>query len=99
MSLSFTAFGERVDLTLEKNKNLLTPNFEVWKRDENNILSKVHDWANGPLCHYLHEDSLSSAAVSLCDAGAVVSLLEYQIQNNLCFLTPSVLHGMYICIP
>lgn len=73
MPLSFRAFGQQIDLLLEKNKNLITPNFEVWKRGENDVLKRESHFARPSACHYIYENSASSAAVSLCDTGAVVS--------------------------
>lgn len=66
MPLSFSAFGRKVDLLLEKNDNLLAPDFEIWKRSEDGTLRK-EQFNNSPSCYYLYNDSASSAAVSLCD--------------------------------
>ena len=68
-------FGEKVDLMLEKNEYLLSPDFEVWKREEDDVLKKVHNFSGSASCHYLHRSSVSSAAISLCDVGTVVSVI------------------------
>jgi hypothetical protein len=72
--VSFTAFGKKVDLLLRQNNNLLTANFEVWKREKDNNLNKIDYLSKASSCHYIHEDAISTAAVSLCDVGIMVSI-------------------------
>ncbi|OXU25672.1 hypothetical protein TSAR_006047 [Trichomalopsis sarcophagae] len=84
--LSFRAFGEQVDLLLEKNENLLTPNFEVWKRGSNDVLERKNHLENRSSCQYVYESSLSSAAVSLCDTGTVHGFVF--LENDSLEITP-----------
>lgn len=74
MLLKFQAFGKQLDLLLEKNENLITSNFEVWKHGKDGVLKRHDNFAKlSPCYHYIYKDSVSSAAVTLCDTGTVVS--------------------------
>ncbi|XP_058799877.1 A disintegrin and metalloproteinase with thrombospondin motifs adt-1 [Phymastichus coffea] len=72
--LRFSAFGQTVELLLRRNERLLAPSFELWT-SERNRSSRVDDRAKRLPCHYLHENSRSSAAVSLCEDGSVRGLI------------------------
>ncbi|XP_033324352.2 ADAMTS metallopeptidase stall [Megalopta genalis] len=64
--LSFKAFDRSVNLRLRRNDRIVTPNFRVWKHNEDDDLEELQDLREPSSCHYLHRNDYSSAAISLC---------------------------------
>ena len=76
MPLNFTVFGKNFNLLLKPNEKLLLEyDTEIWKRVKPEVLKKVdYSEKKQHYCFYGHQDSFSSAAVSICkDEGSMVS--------------------------
>ncbi|KAK0085812.1 hypothetical protein PV325_004374 [Microctonus aethiopoides] len=67
--IAFTAFGQAIQLQLQRNDHLLAPYFQVWRHDGSEIIKEIPELSKTRSCHYLHQDVLSTAAISLCDEG------------------------------
>ncbi|XP_023248401.1 A disintegrin and metalloproteinase with thrombospondin motifs adt-2-like [Copidosoma floridanum] len=66
--LTFTAFGKKIELVLSRNDNLLSPGFEIWKREAGDALKRLDEPpTSSSTCHYIHEDELTSAAITFCN--------------------------------
>lgn len=84
--MTFTVFGRRVDLALRKNDKLLAPGFQVWRHGEDKILEEVPELSAPAPCHYLHQDNLISAAISVCHRRTVHGLVF--LENVTLEITP-----------
>lgn len=63
-----------ISLKLRQNDNLVVPNFKtyIWDdRGSSKLLPQKREH-----CHYLHQDGTSVAAISVCEAGSMVRLLN-----------------------
>lgn len=72
--LNFKAFDHSIELTLHKNDKIIAPQFQVWKHSDADTLEELPELNKPILCHYLHKDNLSSAAISLCGEHGMVSI-------------------------
>ncbi|XP_048510631.1 A disintegrin and metalloproteinase with thrombospondin motifs adt-2-like isoform X2 [Athalia rosae] len=73
--MSFTVFGQKVELRLRKNDKLLIPDFQVWRHGKDEILKEVPELSRPASCHYLYQDDLVSAAISACHPRSVHGLI------------------------
>ncbi|XP_015516673.2 A disintegrin and metalloproteinase with thrombospondin motifs adt-2 [Neodiprion pinetum] len=64
--ITFTVFGRKLELTLRKNDKLLAPSFRIWRHGVDKVLKEVPELSTPSPCHYLHQDNLISAAISVC---------------------------------
>ncbi|CAG5100413.1 Similar to adt-1: A disintegrin and metalloproteinase with thrombospondin motifs adt-1 (Caenorhabditis elegans) [Cotesia congregata] len=67
--ISFTAFGQTIKLQLLRNDKLLAPYFQVWRHSDSNVIERLDELSKPLSCHYIHQDELITAAVSLCEEG------------------------------
>ncbi|XP_008553570.1 A disintegrin and metalloproteinase with thrombospondin motifs adt-2 [Microplitis demolitor] len=65
----FTAFGQTIKLKLLRNDKLLAPDFKVWRHSDPNTVEEIVELNKPYSCHYIHEDELITAAISLCEEG------------------------------
>lgn len=47
----------------------MAPYFQVWRHNEPDIIEEISGLSKPRSCHYLHQDTMSTAAVSFCDDG------------------------------
>ncbi|XP_066594955.1 A disintegrin and metalloproteinase with thrombospondin motifs adt-2 [Prorops nasuta] len=66
IKLKFVAFGQIVELILERNDKITSSSFEVWRHNEDGSQEQLEYLKNPESCHYLHRNTLSTAAISLC---------------------------------
>lgn len=62
-------------MRLRRNTKIIAPKFQVWAHNEENILQELPHLNEPTPCHYLHIDSISSAAISLCQEHGIVSTI------------------------
>lgn len=74
--MTFTVFGQKVELNLRKNDKLLAPGFKVWRHSGDKVLEEIPELSAPSPCHYLHQDNLISAAISVCHRRTVVSISD-----------------------
>ncbi|KAF5301353.1 hypothetical protein FQA39_LY10751 [Lamprigera yunnana] len=70
--IDFTAFGRSISLTLNANENLMSPYFKAYLQNENRSVRIMKIPEN---CHYLHRDSSTTAAISICEPRSIVGLV------------------------
>ncbi|KAF5307178.1 hypothetical protein FQR65_LT00694 [Abscondita terminalis] len=68
----FNVFGRPVSLSLKPNENLVSPNFKTYLLDQGES-KMIHTFPQN--CHYLHRDSETVAAISICQPKSVQGLL------------------------
>ncbi|KAK2583028.1 hypothetical protein KPH14_009070 [Odynerus spinipes] len=84
--LAFKVFGQLIELTLHRNTKMVAPKFQVWSHNEENILQELLHLNEPTPCHYLHTDSSSSAAISLCQEQGIHGLVF--LENSTLEITP-----------
>ncbi|KAI4481421.1 hypothetical protein M0804_009541 [Polistes exclamans] len=84
--LVFNVFGQLIELTLHRNTKIVAPKFQVWSYNEENILQELTHLNEPTPCHYLHMDSVSSAAISLCQERGIYGLIF--LENSTLEITP-----------
>lgn len=67
--LTFKVFGRMVRLNLRRNDRIVSPWLQVRKHNARGATEKLN--APNP-CHYLHEDEITSAAISFCQERVLV---------------------------
>ncbi|CAG9829104.1 unnamed protein product [Diabrotica balteata] len=69
---SFLAFQRPIDLKLKRNTDILGHNFTTYVHDEDGISVFNHVPRS---CHYLHEDGITVASMSICSSKNVQGLI------------------------